>query len=146
MTGTVIKRKILLVIFAGMMIMVGMASLTERNIAMIIAKEQSINVRVGNFLKGLGSGPNKIAENLKEMQIKGRIGNSDECALAKAIKKNFKGLKNLDVSGGDVSFQHKGEDYYVNIPAACSKFIDKFDDGDYPDIAYKVKKEILMED
>ena len=98
--------------------------------------EITIDKQVKDFLKTLGSGPNKIAENLTEMKIKGSIGDSNDCPVAKAIRKKFKSLKNVSV-GENLEFVHKKEDYTLNYPVAICKFIEKFDNAEYPALATK---------
>lgn len=95
-----------------------------------------IGKEVVTFLKTLGSGPNKIAENLIELKIKGVVGDSNQCPIAKAVRKQFKNLKGLSVTS-DLEFTYKGEDHVVAYPSAVSKFIKKFDSGDYPALATK---------
>ena len=95
-----------------------------------------IEKEVVTFLKTLGSGPNKIAENLAEKGIKGTIGDANNCPIAKAIKKQFKGLKDVHIST-EVEFTYKKEDYCFDYPNAVEKFIQKFDAGEYPSIATK---------
>lgn len=93
----------------------------------------AIDKQVQNFLKTLGSGPNKIAENLTEQKIKGVSGDAVNCPVVKVIKKNFKSLKNVNVSE-QLEFSHKNEDYVVDLPVAVGKFVQKFDNGDYPNL------------
>jgi hypothetical protein len=95
-----------------------------------------IDKEVVTFLKTLGSGPNKIAENLTELKIKGVAGDDSQCPIAKAIRKQFKNLKGLSVTA-EVEFTYKGENHFVTYPAAVGKFIEKFDKGDYPALATK---------
>jgi hypothetical protein len=95
-----------------------------------------IEKEVVGFLKTLGSGPNKIAENLAAMKIKGNVADGSDCPITKGIRKKFKSLKNVSVST-DVEFTYKGEDYVVTYPAAVGKFIEKFDEGGYPALATK---------
>jgi hypothetical protein len=95
-----------------------------------------IEKEVRSFLTKLGSGPNKIAESLAGMKIKGTVGDGNECPVAKAIRKNFKNLKEVCVAE-DVGFSYKKEAYTVGYPAAIGKFIEKFDNGDYPTVATK---------
>lgn len=96
----------------------------------------AIDKQVKDFLKTLGSGPNKIAESLAAMKIKGVAFNSEECPIAKVVKKNFKKLRNIFVSAA-LEFIYKDEDYSVDLPAAVDKFITKFDNGNYPNLAIK---------
>lgn len=93
----------------------------------------AIDTQVQNFLKSLGSGPNKIAENLTEQKVKGVSGDSHACPIAKIVKKNFKSLKEVCVSD-QLQFVYKDEDYIVDLPSAVGKFVEKFDNGDYPNL------------
>lgn len=95
-----------------------------------------IDKEVVTFLKTLGSGPNKIAENLTELKIRGVVGDGNQCPIAKVIRKQFKNLKELTVASS-LEFTYKGEDHVVTYPSAVSKFIEKFDCGDYPALATK---------
>jgi hypothetical protein len=95
-----------------------------------------IDKEIVTFLKTLGSGPNKIAENLTALKIKGVVGDGNQCPIAKVIRKQFKNLKGLSVTS-DLEFTYKGEDYVVAYPSAISKFIEKFDGGAYPALATK---------
>ncbi len=95
-----------------------------------------IEKEVKSFLTTLGAGPNKIAENLTEMKIKGVIGDGNNCPITKAIRKKFKKLKDVSVST-EVEFMYKNEDHVMSYPAAVGKFIEKFDNGDYPNLATK---------
>lgn len=95
-----------------------------------------IEKEVKSFLTTLGSGPNKIAESLAKMKIRGIAGDGNQCAITKAIRRNFKNLKNLSV-GTDIEFTYKNEDCVMAYPVAVSKFIEKFDKGDYPNITTK---------
>jgi hypothetical protein len=95
-----------------------------------------IEKEVSGFLKTLGSGPNKIAENLAAMKIKGTLAEGSDCPIVKCLRKKFKNLKSLSVAE-DVEFTYKGEEYAVKYPAAVGKFIENFDDGKYPAITTK---------
>lgn len=97
---------------------------------------ETIEKEVKTFLTKLGSGPNKIAESLAEMKIRGIIGDGNQCAITKALRKNFKNLKNLSVST-NIEFTYKNEGHSMAYPAAVSKFIEKFDKGGYPNLATK---------
>jgi len=96
-----------------------------------------IEKEVVTFLKTLGSGPKKIAESLTAMKIKDTLRVSQDCPIAKCLRKQFKNLKSLSVSDV-VSFTHKGEEYEVSYPVAIGKFIENFDEGKYPAVATKV--------
>jgi len=100
--------------------------------------QEQLGVRVKDFLKSLGSGPNKIAESLETMKIRGRICDIENCPLAKAVKRNFKGIKGLSVNVDEIYFLYKKEKYIITPPPACSRFIDKFDYGYYPNITSKL--------
>ena len=95
-----------------------------------------IEKEVKDFLKVLGSGPNKVAENLTELKIKGTVGDGRECPVTKALRKKFKNLEGLYVAD-NVVFSHKNEVHEVEYPAAIGKFIEKFDNGEYPALATK---------
>jgi hypothetical protein len=95
-----------------------------------------IDKEIVTFLKTLGSGPNKIAENLTALKIKGVLADGNNCPIAKVIRKQFKNLKGLSVTS-ELEFTYKGEDHVVAYPSAVSKFIEKFDSGDYPALLTK---------
>ena len=96
-----------------------------------------METKVKDFLKSLGAGPNKIAENLKEMKIKGYKSDAYTCPIAKVIKKNFKNLKEIVVDGCEIEFTYCKENCCVGLPNAVAKFIEKFDNNDYPELAFK---------
>ncbi len=83
-------------------------------------------------LKELGSGKNKVAETLKAKKIKGCRNTSDDCPVAKYVKKLFPRATSIEVDTGSVSVGFKDDEYIdVNLPKAVGAFIEAFDDGDY---------------
>jgi hypothetical protein len=104
--------------------------------ATTITREE-MQCKVKDFLKSLGTGPNKVAENLKEMKIKGYKAESDSCPIVKALRKNFKNLKGISTDSDTVEFDYRGEDCSVKVPSAVAKFVQKFDNNDYPELAFK---------
>jgi hypothetical protein len=96
-----------------------------------------MQTKVKDLLKSLGTGPNKIADSLKEMKIKGYRSESDQCPITKLIRKQFKNLKGICSTSDAIEFTLRGEDCVVQIPKAVGKFMDKFDNGDYPELAFK---------
>lgn len=101
----------------------------ELKMTINIAKE------IKDFLKSLGKNPNKIAETLKKMKIKGVPDDSQKCPLAKVLKKKFKNrIKEILISD-EVEFIYKKELMRFYISKPCQKFISKFDGGDdYPEL------------
>lgn len=105
---------------------------------------EEMQCKVKDFLKSLGTGPNKVAENLKEMKIKGYRAESNSCPITKALRKNFKNLKGISTDSDSpqcrwvtVEFDYRREDCSVKVPSAVAKFVQKFDNNDYPELAFK---------
>jgi hypothetical protein len=96
-----------------------------------------MEAKVKGLLKSLGTGPNKIAESLKEMKIKGYRAESDQCPITKLIRKQFKNLKGVSSDSATIEFELRGEECAVDVPKAVSKFMDNFDNGGYPELAFK---------
>jgi len=96
-----------------------------------------MQTKVKDLLKSLGTGPNKIADYLKEMKIKGYRTDSDRCPITKLIRKKFQNLKNVGSDSETIEFILRGEDCVVQTPKAVSKFMNKFDNGDYPELTFK---------
>ena len=94
-------------------------------------KVKVLTQKVKDYLKFLGAGPNKVAEALKKAKIKGEPGSSSHCPLANALKKKFKALTEIQVSN-EIGLHAYGEDITIKTPVACCKFIDKFDEEQYP--------------
>lgn len=97
------------------------------------ATQEEMEANVKALLKNLGAGPNKVAEKLVSLKIKGDPGYASSCPVARFIRKNFKSLKNIEVTES-VSFDYRGEGCCVELPSAVEKFVGKFDDGDYPEL------------
>jgi len=98
---------------------------------------KEMQTKVKDLLKSLGTGPNKIAESLKEMKVKGYRSYSDRCPITKLIRKQFKNLKNIYSDTETIAFELRNEECEVQIPKAVGKFMNKFDNGDYPELAFK---------
>lgn len=104
--------------------------------ATTITREE-MQCKVKDLLKSLGTGPNKIADSLKEMKIKGYRSEANQCPVTKLIRKNFKNLKNIYSSSDVIEFTLRDEGCEVKISKAVGKFMDKFDAGGYPELAFK---------
>lgn len=90
---------------------------------------------VKDFLKSLGTTPDKIAKTLVEMKIKGERMEGNTCPIAKAIKKKFK-FKNVSICYENIEFVYNKEICTVWLKA-IGKFMDNFDDGKYPELETK---------
>lgn len=96
--------------------------------------QEIVEARLIPKLKELGSGPNKVAESLKALKIKGALDDAHDCPIARFIQKLFKTatLVTVDSAGVDLMFDEK--DFFVVFSVAIEKFIENFDNGKYPDL------------
>ncbi len=95
-------------------------------------KLKTLTQRVKDYLKSLGAGPNKIADALKKAKIKGEMGSASFCPLARALKKKFKTLEEVQVDSS-IDVYAYGEEASIDfVSNAVSKFVENFDNGKYP--------------
>lgn len=70
----------------------------------------------------------KLIRVTKSSIAKGKPGNAECCAVARACK--AAGLKGVSISDG-IEFSFKGKDVYIKTSDKISTFIDAFDRTDY---------------
>ena len=85
---------------------------------------------VKEFMKSLGEYPEQVAAKLDEMGIKGKMGVSDSCPLANAIKREFDVCADVDYVGTGIEVDGKFITFCT--PIGCDQFIQDFDKGEYP--------------
>jgi hypothetical protein len=92
------------------------------------------------ILKGLGTGKNKVAENLKAKKIKGLIGEAYLCPVARYIKRSFpKASVGVGASFVVMEFSDKSE-FEIDPPKAVGNFIREFDNNKYPELVMSLSE------
>lgn len=87
---------------------------------------------VVNDLKKLGKTADQVAESLVKAKVKGNKLNGNGCPLANWFVKSYK-VDTVSVAVGDIEVNGVSLSTPA-IPKAIDKFIDRFDDGHYPNL------------
>lgn len=113
-------------------------------------------MKIDEFLKSLGSTSQEVADNLRNMGVKGEKYNEEFCPIIKAVYQNFPNLSGgLKARAGNVPGYRCNTTYgwlYIKTsfgyevtwddcqtidpicPEPVGRFIIDFDDGKYPDL------------
>lgn len=80
----------------------------------------------------LGNTPKAIATKLKSLKIKGERNEASSCPLANYL--DYRGLSAVRVAGNFELETEIGDTLEIEMPKAYHTFVEKFDNGDYPEL------------
>ena len=95
---------------------------------------------VGGFLRSLGDTPQKVANSLKVLGIKGKRSSMTNCPITNAICKYCPDVSDVIICDGRLFGDHYhyslegsqgGQPFGRIVPTAVLDFVGKFDDGAY---------------